>query len=331
MQFVINHKKTIMMLAAVCMIIMLFFGCTNKQNQVVIYTSAESYRIEYMWERLEEEFPEYDILIEYMPTGNHAARLLAEGTESVCDIVYDLEYTYLEQLAQQGILADLSGYDFSVFTDDVNRSSFYMAEYRNGGAIVINPAVLEKHGLDVPESYSDLLDPRYKNLISMPNPMSSGTGYMFLLAMVNKLGEEEAFDYFDSLSENILQFTSSGSGPVNALIQGEVAIGLASTGVAVNAINEGSGLEIIFFSEGSPYSLYGNAIVNGKENDPEVKAVFDFLYETYAYENCEKFFPEQIFRNVTFEVENYPSGIIYCDMSGDTAEQKDNLLSKWKY
>lgn len=316
---------------AVIVMVSSFSGCKSTKEKVIIYTSAENYRIEYMWGRLEEEFPEYDILIEYMPTGNHGAKLLAEGTETVCDIVYDLEYTYLEQLAKEGILADLSGYDFSVFADDVNKSEYYMAEYRNGGAIVINRKELERLGLDAPSSYDDLLDPKYKGLISMPNPMSSGTGYMFLLAMVNELGEEEAFAYFDELAKNILQFTSSGSGPVNALVQGEAVIGVTSIGVAVNAINEGADIEIICFEEGSPYSLYGQAIIAGKEERPAVKEVFDFLYGTYAYENCEKFFPEQIFKDLTFEVENYPSDMIYCDMNGDTAERKEYLLSKWKY
>ncbi|MBR5872350.1 MAG: extracellular solute-binding protein [Oscillospiraceae bacterium] len=326
-----NFLKVSVLMALILSMLMVFCGCGSKKEEIIIYTSAENYRIEYMWQRLEEEFPEYDILIEYMPTGNHAARLFAEGTESVCDIVYDLEYTYLEQLAKEGILADLSGYDFSVFTDDTVKSSFYMADYRNGGAVAINKEMLEKQGLEVPKSYEDLLDPKYKGLVSMPNPLSSGTGYMFLLAMVNELGEEAAFEYFDKLSENILQFTSSGSGPINALVQREVAIGLTSTGVAVNAINEGAEIEIIYFDEGSPYSLYGQAIVAGKENDPAVKAVFDFLYETYLYENCEKFFPEQIFKDVIFEVENYPKNITYCNMEGDSAETKEYLLSKWKY
>ena len=324
-------KKTVLLVIIILSMLMAFCGCESAKEQVIIYTSAENYRVEYLWSRLSEEFPEYDILIEYMPTGNHAARLFAEGKESVCDIVYDLEYTYLDQLAEEGILADLSDYDFSVFTDDVNQSNFYMAEYRNGGCIIINRDVLDKYGLDAPESYSDLLDPKYKNLVSMPNPMSSGTGYMFLLAMVNEMGEEEAFEYFDALAENVLQFTSSGSGPVTALVQGEAAIGLTSTGVAVNAINEGANLEIIYFDEGSPYSLYGQAIIAGKETEPEVKAVFDFLYETYAYENCEKFFPEQIFKDMIFEVENYPSDIVYSKMEGDTNEMKEYLLSKWKY
>ncbi len=310
---------------------LLLTGCGEKRPIVVIYTSAENYRIEYMWQRLNEEFPDYEILIEYLPTGNHAARLLAEGTDTDCDITYDLEYTYLEKLEAAGILAKLSNYDYSVFCEDVNRSEYFMAEYRNGGAIIVNNSVLERYGLEKPTCYDDLLKPEYRGLISMPNPASSGTGYMFLLAMVNQRGEDEAFAYFDALAENVLQFTSSGSGPINALIQEEVAVGLSITGTAVSAINDGADLEIIFFEEGSPYALYGQGIIAGKENNPAVREVYNFLYSTYGYENCANFFPEQIYADKTFTVENYPDNITYCDMSGDTASRKDELLNRWKY
>lgn len=318
--------------AAVICVCMMLAGCSGEtKERVIIYTSAEDYRVEHMRQRLTEEFPQYDITVEYMTTGNQAARLLAEGTAGDCDITYDLEYTYLQRLEENGILADLSEYDYSVFCDEVNKSTCYMADYRNGGAIVINPAVLERYGLTAPTCYDDLLKPEYKDLISMPNPASSGTGYMFLLAMVNQRGEDEAFRYFDALAENVLQFTSSGSGPVNALIQGEAAIGLSITGAAVTAINNGSELEILFFEEGSPYALYGQGIIAGKEEKKAVREVFDFLYSTYGYENCETFYPEQIYADRTFTVENYPADITYCDMSGDTSERKEQLLSLWKY
>lgn len=324
-------KKLLALLLSAVLVCGFAAGCGEQKEQVLIYTSAEDYRVDYMRQRLEAEFPQYDIVIEYLTTGNHAARLLAEGTQTDCDITYDLEYTYLEKLAQAGVLADLSGYDFSVFCEDVNQSSYYMAEYRNGGAIIVNPQVLERYGLEAPACYDDLLKPEYQGLISMPNPTSSGTGYMFLLAMVNQRGEEEAFAYFNALSENILQFTSSGSGPVNALIQGEVAIGLGITGTAVTAINDGAQLEILFFQEGSPYALYGQGIIAGKETRPAVREVYDFLYGTYGYENCENFFPEQIYADRTFTIDNYPADISYCDMSGNTAEMKEYLLSMWKY
>lgn len=328
-----RRTKLISIMLVAVMLLSILSGCSKSDdNRVVIYTSAEDYRIEYMQQRLKEEFPNIDIVIEYMSTGEHAAKLISEGTNTEADITYDLEYGYMEQLANAGVLTDLKDmYDMSMWAEDALTSTFYLPEYKNGGAIIVNPKVLADKGLKAPTSYADLLKPEYKGLLSMPNPKSSGTGYMFLRTLVNTMGENEALAYFDELSKDILQYTSSGSGPVNALIQGEAAIGLGMTGQAVTAINEGHDLEILYFEEGSPYSMYGQGIIAGKEEKKAVKEVFDFLINTYAYENCEKFFPEQIFKDKTFEIENYPTNIQYSDMSNNTLDEKSRLLDKWKY
>ena len=333
-----NKMKRLGQIAKTVLIILLVLtsitGCGNSNSEkIVIYTSEEDYRVEYMQKRLAEEFPDYNIQIEYMSTGDHAAKLQSEGTSTECDITYDLEYGYMEKLASIGEFEDLSEIeDFSKYLPDTIKSNYYVPEYRNGGSIIINMDVVNERNLDIPESYDDLLDSQYKGLISMPNPKSSGTGYMFLKNLVNAWGEDEAFEYFDKLTENILQYTSSGSGPVNALLQKEVAIGLGMTGQAVEKINnDGANFEIKYFAEGSPFSLYGNAIIAGKGERESVKKVFEFLCGTYGYENCQKFFPEPIYADKTFDVKNYPTNIKYSDMSNDTYAEKERLLSKWKY
>ncbi len=317
------------LIMALCMLMLT--GCGKNKESIIIYTTAEDYRIEYLTQRLNEEFPDYDFTIEYMSTGNLAAKLMAEGGSTECDIAYSVEYGYLTKLDNADMLADLSGYDFSIYEDSTVISDNFIVEYKNGAGIILNTEVLAERGLAEPQSYEDLLKPEYKGLISMPNPKSSGTGYIFLKSLVNMWGEEAAFEYFDKLTENILQYTSSGSGPVNALVQGEVAIGLGMTGQAVTQINEGMPLKIVFFEEGSPYSFYGQAIIKGKENRECVNEVFDFLINTYTYENNEKFFPEKIYKDKDFIIENYPQNIIYSDMSNDTIEEKERILEMWKY
>lgn len=307
-------------------------GCGKKdnENRVVIYSSAEEYRNEHFQKRLNEEFPDYDIIIEYMPSGNQAAKIQAEGTDTEADILFDIDYGYVESL--EPYLAKLEGYDQSIFMDDAkSESGKYLPEYRNGGAIIINLDVIKDKGLTEPTSYEDLLGDEWKDLISMPNPKSSGTGYIFLKSLVNSWGEDEAFKYFDKLEKNIVQFTSSGSGPVNALIQGEVAVGLGMTAQATKAINDGANLKILFFEEGSPYSMYGYGIIDGKENKKSVKEVFDFFYNTLVDEDKELFVPEQIYKEKTFSIENYPENIPYSDMKNNTNEEKERLLEKWKY
>lgn len=324
-------KKLSLLLALVMMLSLVLTGCGGSKERILIYTSVEDYVIEDMNARLSEEFPDYDITVEYVSTGNHAAKLLTEGTNSECDITYDLEYAYMEQLAQAGVLADLSAYDRSIYVEDTIASDYYLVQCRVGGAVILNTEVLQEKGLAEPTSYEDLLKPEYKGLISMANPKSSGTGYMFYKSLVNAWGEDKAVAYFDALTPNVLQYTSSGSGPVNALLQKEVAVGFGMTSHAVTQINEGAKLKIIYFDEGSPYTMYGQSMIAGKEERECVKEVFDFLVKTYSYELNEKFFPEQMFKDKVFSVENYPENIVYSDMSGNTIEAKEHLLSLWKY
>ena len=154
---------------------------------------------------------------------------------------------------------------------------------------------------------------------------------MFVKSLVNAWGEEKAFEYFNALAENVLQFTESGSGPVNALVQGEVAIGLGMTAQAVTAINDGANLKILFFEEGSPYSLYGYAIPEGKQTRKAVVDVFDFFYNTLVREDKELYYPEQVFVDQVNNIENYPTDIKYADMHDNTTEEKARLLDMWEY
>ena len=108
-------------------------------------------------------------------------------------------------------------------------------------------------------------------------------------------------------------------------------MGLGMTAQAVTAINEGANLKILFFEEGSPFSLYGFAMPEGKQNRKAVRDVFDFFYTTLVPEDKELFYPEQIYKDKTFSIKNYPTGISYADMSGNTTEEKMRLLENWEY
>lgn len=322
--------KSVMIVVLLVSIIASASSCGGKET-ILIYSSAEDYSIANLQQRLDEKFPEYKIIVEYMSTGNHAAKLLAEGTSTECDIIHDLDYAYLAKLEQNGVLADLSGYDYSIYVEDTVESDNYIIECRNGGAIIINTSELSRRGLAEPKSYADLLKPEYEGLISMPNPKSSGTGYMFLKSLVNAWGEERALQYFDNLTPNVLHYTSSGSGPVNDLVHGEAVIGLGMTAQAVIQINEGAPLKVVYFDEGSPFSLYGQSIVKGKETRESVKRVFDYIIKEYSYENNEKFLPEKIFKDKDYSLPNYPTNITYSDMTNNTIAEKERLLAKWKY
>ena len=324
-------KRAALLTLALMMLVTAFaFAGCEKKKTIVIYTSAESFRIDYMNKRMKEQFPDYDVRIDYKSSGDQANLLRAAGKSAECQISHDLEYGNAADLVSLGVLADLSSLvDFSGFAEDTVVSDYYAPELRNGGAVILNMDVINEKGLDVPTSYQDLLDPQYKGLISMPNPKTSGTGYMFLLSLANAWGEDKAIEYFNDLGENILAFETSGSGPVNKLVTREVAIGFGMISHAVQQINEGENLKILFFEEGAPYSLYGQAIIAGNETDPAVVEVFDFLVNHITPEMCELFYPEKLYRDKDFTVENFPANVTYANMNDNTPERKAKLLEKW--
>ena len=308
-------------------------GCapSSNENTVVIYSSAEGMRNEAIMEALHKEFPQYDIRLHYLSTGNNAARLRTEGADSEADIVFDLEGGYTRQIADA--LAYLPDADMSIYAEDLvdpTRKSVPFA--RESACVAVNDEVLRERGLPIPQSYGDLLDPRYKGLICMANPKTSGTAYNFLKSLVNAYGEEEAFAYFDALAENIYQFTSSGSGPINALVQGEAAIGLGLTFQAVTEINQGIPLSIHFFEEGSPWDVYSIGVIEGKQDKQAVMDVFNWLATEGVRLDNELFSADQVLRDSKGEIENYPSDITYADMTGIMdLEEKERLLKEWKY
>lgn len=320
---------SVLLVLALCVGCMTAFSGCKKGEKVVIYSSDEDYINEYFLDRLKKEFPDYNITIEYLSTGKNAAKLQNEGKNTPCDIVWGLEVGYLDNMTD--LLADISDYSKDNYLDDMKMGGDkYLVAHRYSGCMVVNTKVLKDKGLDKPTSYKDLLDSQYKGLVSMPDPSSSGTGYIFLKSMVNKWGEDEAFSYFQSLKKNIKDFTSSGSGPINDLLMGEVAVALGMTSQAVLQIGEGQPLEIIFDQEvGAPYTACGYGIIKGKEENKAVKEVFDFFYNHLVQEEKDKFLPEAIFKNQEMKVEGYPTDIPYADMKNNTADEKERLLGIW--
>ncbi len=327
-----NNKKLIGCAAAVLSMIAMLSGCggAGDDNTVTLWSSAEDYKNAYYLEAIQEKFPDYNIVLEYMGTSSIAAKVTEEGDRCAADILVSEDYGYLEKCSPY--LAEIRDFDYSVFLDElVPASHLYTPESKQGGCIIINPAVLAEKGVPVPASYEELLDPIYKGLISMPSPASSGTGYMFLRQLTNEWGEDAAFDYFAKFSDNVLQYTPSGSGPVNALIQGEAGIGLGMTAQAVKEINDGVPLEVLFFEEGSPQNMYGNAILKKSADRKAVTEVFTYLATELCREDNIRFFPDQIYKDFVPEYENYPADIHYGDMSGNTLEEKERLLKKWTF
>lgn len=311
----------------------LLTSCGGKE-QILIYASAEEERIAYIQEELNKQFPDYDIIIQYQGTGALVSKLQGEGKNTDCDIIYELEANNMELLLDQdeNFFADLSDYDFSQFTSAATSYGHkkYAPSCMTYGTVILNKKVLNDNGVEIPQTYNELLDPKYKNLISMPNPKSSGTGYLFYNGLVSTLGETKALEYFNSLNSNIKEYTSSGSAPLKAVNRGEIGIGLGMLWQAVLYSHDNSDLSYTFLDYGAPSNLYVMAIINGHDERKCVKEVFDYVFNTLNKKQVEKFIPDPIYSEYTPEDTIYPTNVPAMTMKGlFDPIYKQNLLDKW--
>jgi thiamine transport system substrate-binding protein len=65
-----------------------------------------------------------------------------------------------------------------------------------------------EHGLPLPRSLDDLVQPDYANLLVVPNPASSSPGLAFLSATVGSQGDPGYLDYWSALKANGVKITS---------------------------------------------------------------------------------------------------------------------------
>lgn len=307
---------------------LLLTGCGSNRERVVIYTSMEENRNQDLKKMAQEEFKDFDVVVQYMATGNSAAKIKNEGTNVEADIVIDLETAHIVSLEDD--FADISNIDSSIYLDNEIKSKYYLPWVKYTMNMIIDNDYMKEHNLSVPKTYEDLLKDEYKGLIAMPDPKTSGTGYAFYLNAVNIMGEDKAIEYFKNLKNNLREFTTSGSGPTNLLKQKEIAIALGMTAQGVEAINEGYNFSIVSLTSGSPYNTTSAGIIKGRENNENVVKVFEWLISDFGVYDKENYMPDKILKDQKVSVKNYPTDLVDANMTGiDSIDVKNNLMERW--
>lgn len=307
---------------------LLLTGCGSNRERVVIYTSMEENRNQDLKKMVQEEFKDFDVVVQHMATGNSAAKIKNEGTSVEADIVIDLETAHMVSLEDD--FADISNIDSSIYLDNEIKSKYYLPWVKYTMNMIIDNDYMKEHNLSVPKTYDDLLKDEYKGLIAMPDPKTSGTGYAFYLNAVNIMGEDKAIEYFKKLKNNLREFTTSGSGPTNLLKQKEIAIALGMTAQGVEAINEGYNFSIVSLSTGSPYNTTSASIIKGRESNENVVKVFEWLINSFGVYDKENYMPDKILKDQKISVKNYPTDLVDADMTGiDSTDVKNKLMERW--
>ena len=290
------YKKLLLVVLVVSLLLPALVFAGGKQEkgsgEVVVYTALEEDETADYLALAKKELPNLNIKWVRYSTGEVAAKLLAEKDNPQADVVWGTAVTALARLKNLFQPYKAKGVD-KLPAEFKDSAGYWAAIDMYVAAFCVNKDRLAKKGLDKPASWTDLTKPEYKNEVIMPNPGSSGTGYLqvssILLWKGIKEGKEDGWEFLKKLHKNIVEYTNSGSAPAKIASKGEIAVG-ASFGYRVaKQIASGYPVAMVFPAEGSGYELEANALLKGAKHVAAGKKFLDWTLSENAMKAYSKY------------------------------------------
>ena len=236
-----------------CAVLMLGVAATSLavnedvEGKVMIYTSMYQFVIDMMDEALAQEFPNLDVEFFYGGTGSLQTKLAGEmetGTLG-CDMMLVAEPAYSLELKEGGWLEPMEA-DGEKLRFAYDEEGYWYPVRVCNMVLAYNP---EKYSAEeLPNSFYDFAnDESVKGMISMGNPLTSGTTMAAAAALSDKYG----YDYFKALGSNGVMI-ESGSTALAKLQTGECKlVMILEESVLKVRKEEGSQLACIYPTDGN--------------------------------------------------------------------------------
>ena len=306
-----------------------------QKQTVVVYTAIENEQIAEYMKALNKTLPNLELKMLRLSTGDISARFMAEKDNMQAEAIWGVGATNILIFKNAGLLEPYSpkGLDkiLPLFRDKANPPSWVgMDIYMS--AFCVNTEVTKKNNLPMPVSWADLTKPAYKGQVVMPNPASSGTGYLSVASVLQRMGEAEGWKYLDALNQNIAEYTKSGSKPCKDAAAGERAIGVSFEYVALEMKKKGAPVEMVLPKEGSGYEMEANALTKKGAKNPAAKQFLDWAASDEAMALYAKYFAAVAVAGMPVP-EGLPkdiSKVVYPNDFDWSAKNRDRILAEWQ-
>lgn len=199
--------------------------------------------------------------------------------------------------------------------------------------LIVNEDLIEELGLDMPETWQDLTDPQYEGEIIMADPSISGGQYAILSGLIQVMGEEEAWTYWETVNENVDYYAQSGGEPQQKVAAGELAIGLTAIHGQTFGLMETAPVVSVFAGE-VPWIPAPIAIFENSENKEAAQVFVDW----YLSEHGQRILMEadaRIMANNDVEPPTELLDILDMDQLIDfdleeMGNERENILNRWQ-
>ena len=293
--------------ASALLVGMLAGPATAQKTKLTIYTALENDQLAPFKTEIEKTVPDVEVEWVRDSTGVVTARFLAEKDSPKADMVLGLAASSLLLFKNAGLLEAYQPKGVEALKPAFRSSDgSWTGQDAFLGVICFNTVEGQKSALELPKSWKDLTDAKYKDKLVMPHPASSGTGYLTVAAWMQLMGEAEAWKFMDALHQNIAVYTHSGSAPCVQAAKGERVAGISFDMRAAREKSAGAPIEIISPAEGIGWDMEAFAIVKGTKKADAARKVADWAVTKAASELYSRFYAVVAHPEVKNVPKNYP-------------------------
>lgn len=141
---------------------------------------------------------------------------------------------------------------------------------------MVNNEILADKKLDAPKTWADLTKPEYRDEVIMANPAISGTNYALVDNLIQELGEDKAWEYFEALNKNVPFLAKRGGEPPMKVTTGEFGVAVIPMSGEFILMEGKYPVTTIYPVDMIPWVPAGMAIFKNAENLPEAKKFVDW-------------------------------------------------------
>ncbi|MGO1117671.1 putative 2-aminoethylphosphonate ABC transporter substrate-binding protein [Rhodovibrionaceae bacterium A322] len=305
-------------------------------GELTVYTAVEADDLKKYAERFNAAHPDIKINWVRDSTGIITAKLLAEKDNPQADVIWGLAGSSLLVMKSEGMLEAYAPKGVEMlnkkFVDSAN-PPYWVGMDAWVASVCVNTVEAEKNNLSMPATWKDLLKPEYKGHVVMPNPNSSGTGFLDVSSWLQMFGEKDGWAYMDGLHENIATYTHSGSKPCRMAAAGEYPIGVSFAYRGAKVKTKGAPVEVVVPAEGVGWEMEAAAIVKGTQNPEDAEVLMDWAVSKDAMELYNEGYAVVAIDGVAKPVENFPENLGEAMINNDfewSANNRSAILEEWQ-
>lgn len=301
-----------------------------------VYTAFEAEDLPRYKAAFQKVHPTIDIEWVRDSTGIITAKLLAEKNNPQADVIWGLAASSLLMMKNEQMLDAYTPKGVERLNKlfvDKDKPPYWVGLDAWAAAICVNTVEMKKNNLPMPTSWADLTKPVYKGHVRMPNPASSGTGFLDVSSWLQLMGEDKGWAFMDALDNNINLYTHSGSKPCKDAGRGETAIGISFVFRGAKLKNKGAPVEVVIPSEGIGWDAEAAAIVKDTDHLDAAKKLLDFSISDAAMKEYNVGYAILAVPGLAKPVKNYPAEVAEKMLDNDfewSAANRERILAEWQ-